>query len=116
MELEDAKFGKGSKKWFSVDSKSFEVSLEGEGRKSRVFITKRSRGFVSWIRFGEEGARNLLKGMKICGRDTATTMQSFDWKENGIIFKLDSKKNDAGRFLLCFVTNEDGKRHKLFFP
>ena len=116
MEPEGAKFGRGSKKWFFVNSKSFEVLLEGERRQSRVFIIERSRGFVSWIRFGEEGVRNLLKGIEICGRDIATTKRSFDWKENGRIFRLDSKKNDAGRFLLCFVTDEDGKRHKLFFP
>ena len=36
--------GKGSRRWFSVDSKSFEFSVEGEGRKMKVFITERRAG------------------------------------------------------------------------
>ena len=51
------------RKWFSVDSKSFEFKVEGEGRKSQVFITERHRGQISWIHFGE-GARILLKGVE----------------------------------------------------
>ena len=90
--------------------------MEGEGRKLKAFITERSRGFVSWIRFEGEGVKNLIKGIEICGRDTASAKRSFNWKENRRIFRLESKKNDAGRFLLCSVTDEDGKRHKLLFP
>ena len=56
--------GKGSRRWFAVDSKSFEFSEEGEGRKVKVFIIERSKGRVSWIRFGEEGAKVLLKGVE----------------------------------------------------
>ena len=55
--------GNGSRRWFAINSKSFELSLEGEGRKMKVFITERSRGRVSWIRFGEEGLKILLKGV-----------------------------------------------------
>ena len=53
--------GKGSRRWFFVNSKSFEFSVEGEGRKLKVIIIERSRGRVSWIRFGEEGLKTLLK-------------------------------------------------------
>ena len=58
--------GKGRWKWFSVEAKSFKISAEGDGRKTKVFITKRSRGLLSWIHFGEEGLKNLLKGINIC--------------------------------------------------
>ena len=51
------------RRWFSVDSKSFEFKVEGEGRKAQVIITERRRGRSSWIRFREEGVRILLKGV-----------------------------------------------------
>ena len=54
------KNGEGNRGWFSVDSKSFEISLEGEGKKFKGIITEIRRGIASWIRFGEEGIRNLL--------------------------------------------------------
>ena len=47
--------GEGNRGWFFVDFKSFEISLEGEGKKFKGIITERRRGIASWIRFGEEG-------------------------------------------------------------
>ena len=38
-----------------------------------------------------------------------------EWRENDRRYSLESKKNDAGRFILCSVADEDGKRHRLFF-
>ena len=40
--------------------------MEGEGKKKKYVITERSRGKVSWIRFGEEGLFNLLKNVDEC--------------------------------------------------
>ena len=51
------------RRWFSVDSKSFKIEEAGQGNKAKVFITERRRGRSSWIRFGEEGARTLLKSV-----------------------------------------------------
>ena len=48
---------------FSVDSKSFEIEEVGVGKKARVLITERQWGRMSWIRFGEEGAKILLKSV-----------------------------------------------------
>ena len=58
------------RRWFSVDSKSFEIKVEGEGRKAQVIITERRRGGSSWIRFREEGVRILLKGVESFRRET----------------------------------------------
>ena len=66
--------------WFVVESKSFEISMEGEGRKLKIFITKRSRGLASWIRFGDEGMRNLWKGVEACCRDSSPARSAFEWK------------------------------------
>ena len=42
----------------------------------KVFITERSGGLVSWIHFGEEGIKNLLKGINICNRDASQNKKS----------------------------------------
>ena len=38
------------------------------------------------------------------------------WHENGRRYSLEMRKNEHGRFLLCLVTDLDGKRHILLFP
>ena len=51
------------RKWISIDSKSFELSVEGFGSKLKGVVKERSRGRMLWIRFGEESGgknRNLL--------------------------------------------------------
>ena len=35
---------RGLRKWLSVDSKSFEITMEGEGRSLNGFVTKRKKG------------------------------------------------------------------------
>ena len=89
--------------------------MEGEGRQLKVIITERCRGQASWIRFGD-GVKILLKGVELFRREACTKKRGLDWKENGRRYSLEYKENDAGRFLLCLVTNADGKRHRLFFP
>ena len=39
-----------------------------------------------------------------------------EWWENGGRYNLELKENGAGRFIQCSVDDEDGKRHRLFFP
>ena len=39
-----------------------------------------------------------------------------EWWENGRRYSLESKENAVGPFILCSVADEDGKRHRLFFP
>ena len=39
-----------------------------------------------------------------------------EWWENGRRYRLESKKNAVGRFIQCSVADEEGKRHRLFFP
>ena len=104
------------RRWFSVDSKSFEIKVEGEGRKAQVIITERRRGRSSWIRFREEGVRILLKGVESFRRETGKISEGVEWWENGRRYSLDLKENAAGRFILCSVADEDGKRHRMFFP
>ena len=102
--------------WFAVEAKSFEFTMEGEGKKTKYFITERSRGKASWIRFGVEGLFNLLKGVEECCNASAPVSRSLVWRENGRFFRLESKENKAGRFFLCSAKDVEGKKHKLFFP
>ena len=102
--------------WFAVEAKSFEITVEGEGKKAKFFITERSRGNVSWIRFGEEGLFNLLKNVEECRNASSPVSRSLAWRENGRFFRLECKENKDGRFILCSAKDVDGKKHKLFFP
>ena len=101
--------------WFAVESKSFEFKMEGIGIKAKCFITERSRGIVSWIRFGVEGMNKLLLGVEECRRVFVPARRPFEWRENGRFFRLESKENIAGRFLLCSVIDAEGKKHRLVF-
>ena len=104
------------RRWFAVDSKCFKIKEVGEGSKAQVLITERRRGRSSWIRFGEEGARTLLKSVVSLRKQAYNNNEGLEWRENGRRYSLELRKNDHGRFLLCLVTDLDGKRHRLLFP
>ena len=70
---------KGGRKWVAIEAKSFEFSMEGLGRKVKVVITERSRGLASWIRFGEEGLKNLLKGFDLCCKERVPKSWNLQW-------------------------------------
>ena len=74
---------RGLKKWFSIDLKSFEISVEGEGRSLKGFIIERRKWLVSWIRFGEEGLCLMLKSFYLCCKEEGNTRRVFEWEENG---------------------------------
>ena len=69
-----------------------------------------------WIRFGEEGRRKFLARVEACCRDYPPAKKSFEWRENKITVRLECKENDAGRFLLCSVTDVEGKNTQVSFP
>ena len=102
--------------WFAVESKTFEFKREGIGKKAKCFITEWGRGIVSWIRFGVEGMTKLLLGVEECCRAFVPAKRPFEWRENGRFFRLESKENAAGRFLLCSAFDGEGKKHSLVFP
>ena len=108
--------GKGNENWFAVESKSYELTMEGKGKKTKCFITERSRGVASWIRFGVEGMEKLLWGVEECCRVSVPAWRTLVWRENGRSFRLESRVNNAGRFLLCSVTDGEGKKYWLVFP
>ena len=60
-----------------------------------MFIMERRRGLITWICFGEEGARILLKGVESFRRETCKSSRGLEWRENGRRYSLELKKNDA---------------------
>ena len=105
------------RRWFSVDHKSFEIEEVGEGRKTKIFITERSRGRSSWIRFGKDGVKILIKGLETYASGGAGRIgEGTEWKENGRRYSLKLRKNERGRFILCSVADLDGKWYGLAFP
>ena len=58
----------------------------------------------------------LLMGVEECCRASVSVGRTFAWRENGRSFWLESKVNNAGRFLLCSVTDGERKKHWLVFP
>ena len=97
------------RRWFSVDYKSFELKEEGEGRKTQVIITERRGGRSSWIRFGKEGTNILFKGVESFRKEAGKNNTGLEWKENGRRYRLELRKNEGGRFLLCSVVDLDGR-------
>ena len=85
--------------WFSIEAKSFELTLDGVGRRQKYVITKMSRDVVAWIRFGEEGVNTLLKGVEVCCKEKVLENWQQDWKEGKRAFKLECGSNKDGRFL-----------------
>ena len=60
--------------------------------------------------------RKFLMGVEACCRDFPPVRKSFEWRENERFVRLECKENDAGRFLLCSMTDVEGKKHRVVFP
>ena len=108
--------GRGGRRWFTIKAKSYEISVERGGRRKQFFITEKSKGVISWIRFGEESLSSLLKGVNECRRKKVSDRWRLEWKEEKRSFRLEHRSNKAGRFLLCEVRDGEGKKHSLIFP
>ena len=77
-----------------------------------------------------KGAEVLLRGSSlrtsvcvVCWREWRLVVggelvQRFvkSWEDGGRKFKLESRANEAGRFLLCSVVDSEAKRYCLVFP
>ena len=73
--------GRGGRRWFTIEAKSYEISVEGARRRKQFFITEKSKGVISWIRFGEESLSSLLNGVNECRRKKVSDRWRLEWKE-----------------------------------
>ena len=88
----------------------------GDGSKTKVIITERRWGRMTWIRFGVEGAKTFLKSVVELRTEADKNFEGLGWCENGRRYSLEMRKNHYGRFLLCSVKDLDGRKHRLIFP
>ena len=107
---------RGRSCWFEIELKSFEVLVEEVRGKLKGIILERSRGFSSWIRFGELSLRNLLEGIEECCREEKEGRFVKVLEDEGRKFRLDRCVSRAGRFVLCSVVDLESKRFCLVFP
>ena len=71
----------GGRCWFIVDLKSFEISINIVGGKPCGIILERSRGFSTWIRFGNSSLRCLLERVEVCCRKERLGKIVKSWEE-----------------------------------
>ena len=55
--------------------------MEGLGSKLKGYVIERSKGLVSWIRFGGLELKSLLKGVTECYRKRVPEGCFSEWKE-----------------------------------
>ncbi|RVX21876.1 Mitogen-activated protein kinase 16 [Vitis vinifera] len=101
----------------SIDcANSLNFPLKEVRGKLRGIILERSRGFSSWIWFGDGSLKRLLEGIEECCREEKEGRVVKVWEDEGRKFKLERRVNGAGRFILCSVLNIEAKRFCLVFP
>ncbi|RVW65101.1 hypothetical protein CK203_034942 [Vitis vinifera] len=97
---------RGGKCWFAMDSKSFGISVEAYGERLKGIIVERSRGFTSWIRFGNLSLCCLLEGVEACYRGVIVQGFVKSWEDGGRRFKLESRANEATSLPWSFTRDE----------
>ena len=102
--------------WFSVDSKTFEISIgEAKGKVSGR-VCERSPNFSSWVRFSGKGLAFLLEGVETCNSLKIGEHFRKSRVEGGRRYQLELHSNKAGHFLFCTTWDVKGKRFSLVFP
>ena len=107
---------RGGRSRFVVESKLFEIVVEDSGGKLKGCIQERSRGFASWIRFGEASLRCLLEGVETCCREVDDQRWVIEWMKGNRKFRMEQRLNKARRFILCSVRDIEAKRYSIIFP
>ena len=59
---------RGGKSWLAIEVKSFEIYVEEVGKRLKGCIRERSKGFTSWVKFGDYSLKRLLTGIEECER------------------------------------------------
>ena len=97
------------KTWFTIEAKSFEISIEEKGKKLRGCIWERCKGATSWVRFGDSSLQHLILGIEDCDKISRNQDWFANWEEEGRRYKLERRSNNAGNFLYCSVRDAGWK-------
>ena len=107
---------RGRKAWFAIEAKSFEITVEEAGKRLKGYIWERSKGFTSWMRFGDLSLRCLLSDLEACEKVHKNGGWSSGWEEEGRKYKMERRSNKAGYFLLCTVRDAGQKSFGITVP
>ena len=77
---------RGGRRWFVVESKSFELLIDDVEGKLRGCIWERCRGLTSWIRFGDASLSSLLARVETCCKGSRSWPLA--WEEGGMKYRL----------------------------
>ena len=89
---------RGGRRWFAMESKSFEILIDNVGGKLRGCIWERCRGITSWIRFGDASLSSLLAEVETCCRGSDDRSWSLVWEEGGMKYRLEHRSNEVEVF------------------
>ncbi len=90
----------GNRRWFSIESKSFEFNVEERGATFGLCITERGRNKVHTISLGTKGMEWLRQGMiEVHGHPRDIGFIRTLW-EDSKTFVLQKNRNEKGSFLL----------------
>ena len=101
---------------FTVESKTFELALDGRKGRCQILIVEKKRGVSTWIRLGLESLGLFKKGLFHCIRDEKEGRWEMEWRDRGKRFTLARGSNRAGGFLRLGVVDPEQKTFCIFLP
>ena len=107
---DDDEIGEASRRRsFTVESKTFELALDGRKGRCQILIVEKKRGVSTWIRLGLESLGLFKKGLIHCIRDEKEGRWEMEWRDRGKRFTLVRGSNRAGGFLRLGVADLERK-------
>ena len=114
---DDNEVGEASRRRsFTVESKIFELALDGRKGRSQIRIVEKKRGVSTWIRLGLESLGLFKKGLLHCIRDENEGRWETEWRDRGKRFTLVRGSNRAGGFLRLGAADQERKTFYIFLP
>lgn len=106
----------GNRRWFSIESKSFEFNVEECGGILSLCIIERGRNKVHTISLGTKGMEWLRQGMiEVHGHPKDIGFIRTLW-EDSKTFVLQKNRNEKGRFLLVIEFGVQRRHDSLVIP
>ncbi|RVX11797.1 E3 ubiquitin-protein ligase UPL7 [Vitis vinifera] len=113
----DEETGEASRKRsFTVESKTFELAMDGRKGRCQILIVEKKRGISTWVRLGLESLGLFKEGLIHCIRDDKEGRWEKEWRERGKRFTLVRGFNRAGGFLRLGVVDLERKNFSIFLP
>ena len=114
---DDEETGEASRKRsFTVESKTFELVLDGRKGRCQILIVEKKRGVSTWVRLGLESLGLFKEGLIHCIRDEEEGRWEKEWRERGKRFSLVRGFNRSGGFLRLGVVDLERKHFCIFLP